>query len=91
MRLHLPSKTKAEMITPIKTANAKLCNKIVMIATKTPNKYIVFRHFIDYSKTNPFKCTHRHHYHHSYQSSCNNSPHGAPNKIITRIAKAATF
>jgi hypothetical protein len=27
------AKTKAEMITPIKTANAKLCNKIVIMAT----------------------------------------------------------
>jgi hypothetical protein len=36
MRLALPCKTNAEMITPIKTANAKLCNKIVIMATKTP-------------------------------------------------------
>ncbi len=93
MRLALSqAKTKAEIITPIKTAKARLCIKIVIKATKTPTKIsclgilLIIRKLI-HSKVpmatiniTPTKA-----------AIGNFSITGAPNNTIQRIVKAATI
>jgi hypothetical protein len=59
----LPCKNQSWNDHLIKTANAKLCNRIVIMATNTPTNISCF--FVYNSKTNPFKCPYRNHYHHS--------------------------
>ena len=84
---HFPqANTNAEIITPIRTANAKLC-QIVINATKTPTN-ICFRHFVDNFRLIHSKSTDSYHHHYPVKAAIGNaSMIGEAKRIIDRIVK----
>ena len=86
------AKTKAEIITPIKTAKAKLCNKIVITATSIPTNISCFGILLIILKLIHSKVPIATITITPTRAAIGNcSIIGAPNKIITRIVSAATI
>ena len=86
------AKTKAEMITPIKTARAKLCRMTVIAATNNNTKISCLGILFMIRKLTHSKVPIATIIITPTKAAIGNSPiMGAPNKIITRIVKEATI